>query len=149
MMCMVTKPAQKGQKNYFVFRFLWECFNGLIPDGKIIDHINNDRNANRISVQSTKLITQQQNCDKSAKNRDYAFVKYNPNNKNYVKAVNCNTNKVTYYKSMYAVQQRLGINAGIVKMVCEKINTRNAKPVSQKMMDIHINLSALKKRSCQ
>ena len=39
-----------------------------------------------------------------------------------MKAVNCDTKEVTYYNSMYAVQQHLGINAGIVKMICEKIN---------------------------
>ena len=29
---------------------------------------------------------------------------------------------MAYFKSMHAVQQHLGINAGIVKMVCEGIN---------------------------
>ena len=39
-----------------------------------------------------------------------------------VKATNINTNEVSYYNSMYAIQQHLGINAGIVKMVCEGLN---------------------------
>ena len=39
-----------------------------------------------------------------------------------MKATNSDTNEVSYYNSLYAVQQHLSINAGIVKMVCEGIN---------------------------
>ena len=61
---------------------------------------------------------QQENC----KRRDYTFVSKNHQNKKCVKAIDCDTKEVSYYNSMYAIQQHLGINAGIVKMVCEKIN---------------------------
>ena len=56
------------------------------------------------------------------KNRDYTFVAKNHQNKKSVKAINIYTNEVSYYDSLYAVQQHLGINAGIVKMVSEKQN---------------------------
>ena len=39
-----------------------------------------------------------------------------------MKATNTNTNEVSYYNSLYAVQQHLQINAGIVNMICDKIN---------------------------
>ena len=39
-----------------------------------------------------------------------------------MKATNIDTNEVSYYNSLYAVNQHLSVNAGIVKMVCEKIN---------------------------
>ena len=48
LFCMVRKHGQKGQKAYCVHRFTWECFNGLISDGKVIDHINNIRDDNRL-----------------------------------------------------------------------------------------------------
>ena len=67
-------------------------------------------------------MTQQENCKKSVEGRDYKFAAKNHQNKKCVKATNCNTKEVTYFNSMYAVQQHLGINAGIVKMICEKIN---------------------------
>ena len=86
----------------------------------MIDHINNDKKDNRLC--NLQLITQQQNCKKSAKDRDYTFVAKNHENKKCVKAITKNTNEVSYYNSMYAIQQYLGINAGIVKMVCEGIN---------------------------
>ena len=36
------------QKRYQVHRFVWECYNGIIPDGKVINHINNDKEDNRL-----------------------------------------------------------------------------------------------------
>ena len=119
MRCNVRKYGGK-QKIYYVHRFVWECFNGNIPEGKVIDHINNNKEDNRLC--NLQLVTQQQNCKKSAKDRDYTFVAKNHENKKCVKAINKNTNEVSYYNSMYGVQQHLGINAGIVKMVCEGIN---------------------------
>ena len=69
-----------------------------------------------------QLLTQKENCKKSAKNRDYKFITEIKNNKKCVKATNIETNEVSYFNSMYAVYQHLGINFGIVKMVCEGLN---------------------------
>ena len=63
--CVVRQKGQKNQKAYCVHRFIWECFNDLIPDGKVIDHINNDKTDNRLC--NLQLMTQQENCKKSAK----------------------------------------------------------------------------------
>ena len=62
------------------------------------------------------------NIEKSAGRRDYTFVAKNHQNKKCVKATNIDTNEILYYNSMYATFQHLGINAGIVKMVCEGLN---------------------------
>ena len=120
MMFGVRKHAQSGFKSYQVHRFIWECFNGIIPDDKVIDHINNDKEDNRLY--NLRLVTHQQNCKKSAKDRDYTFAANNCKNRRCVKATNKNTNEVTYFYSLYAVNQHIGINAGIVKMVCEGLN---------------------------
>ena len=87
---------------------------------KVIDHINNIRDDNRLC--NLQLMSHQENCKKSAKRRDYTFVAKNHQNKKCVKATNIDTNEVSYYNSMYAIFQHLGINAGIVKMVCEGLN---------------------------
>ena len=118
--CCVRKHAQKDQKTYSVHRFIWECYNGIIHDGKVIDHINNIKDDNRLC--NLQLITQQENCKKSAKNRDYSFSAKNHENKKYVKAINIETNEVSYYNSLYATQQHLGVNCGIVSMCCRGIN---------------------------
>ena len=120
LLCMVRKHGQNGQKACYVHRFAYECFNGIIPDGKVIDHVNNIKDDNRLC--NLQLMTQQENCIKSAERRDYTFAAKNHQNKKCVKAINIDTNEVSYYNSLYAIQQHLGINAGIVKMVCEGIN---------------------------
>ena len=120
LMVGVRKHGQSGQKTYQVHRFIWECFNGIIPDGKVIDHINNNKEDNKLC--NLQIVTHKQNCKKSAKERDYTFAAKNHENRKCVKATNKDTTEVSYYKSMYAVQQHLGINVGIVKMVCESLN---------------------------
>lgn len=67
-------------------------------------------------------MTHQENCLKSAKNRDYTFVKNNYKSKNQIKAKNLSTQEVFYFNSMYSVQKELGINHDIVKMVCEGLD---------------------------
>ena len=52
MTCCVRKYAQKGHKLYLVHKFVWECFNGDIPEGKVIDHINNIKDDNRFCYTS-------------------------------------------------------------------------------------------------
>ena len=71
MMCTVRKYAQNGRKTCYVHRFVWECFNGVVPEGKVIDDINDNKEDNRLC--NLQLMTQQQNNKKSAKNRDYTF----------------------------------------------------------------------------
>ena len=134
LMVGVRKHAQPSYKTYHVHRFIYECFNGVIPEGKVIDHINNIKDDNRLC--NLQLVTPQQNCKKSAKDRDYTFVANNRKNRRCVKVINQNTNEVSYYNSMYSIQQHLGINAGIVKMVSEGLNN-NKSGVSKKDGHMH------------
>lgn len=53
--------------NLYVHRLIWELFNGAIPDGMQIDHINGDRADNRI--ENLRLVTQQSNL-RNARMRD-------------------------------------------------------------------------------
>lgn len=55
----VKKYGSTNRKTYLVHRFVWECFHGMIPDGKVIDHINNNKEDNRLS--NLQLMTQQEN----------------------------------------------------------------------------------------
>lgn len=45
--------------NYLSHRFVWECFNGLIPDGKCIHHIDHDKQNN--SLDNLQLVTDDEN----------------------------------------------------------------------------------------
>ena len=117
MLCSVRKHGQSGQKRYYVHRFVWECFNGVIPEGKVIDHINDVRHDNRLC--NLQLLTPSENNKKAATNIDYTFIANNHKNRKCVKATNIETGEVTYYYSLYATQQHLGINHGTIKRVCE------------------------------
>ena len=95
-----------------------------------------------------QLVTHQENFKKSAKNRDYTFAKYNHNKKRCIKAINQITKEVSYYKSMYSTQKHLGINAGIIKMVCEGLNNCKSgisKKDGQRYIFQYINADELPK----
>ena len=120
MRCGVRKHGQNGFKKYQVHRFVWECFNGLIMDDKVIDHINDIKDDNRLC--SLQLVTQSENTLKSTKNRDFSFVANNRKNKKCVRATNITTKEVLYFNSIYAVQQHLNVDHGTIRRVCEGIN---------------------------
>ena len=88
----VRKHAQPGQKSYKAHRFIWEYFNGIIPEGKVIDHINKNKEDNRLC--NLQIVTHQMNCKKSAKDQDYTFTAENYKNGKCLKATNCSTNEV-------------------------------------------------------
>ena len=138
MLCDVRKYGQSGRKTYLVHRFVWECHNGIIPDDKVIDNINNVRDDNRLC--NLQLMTQQEICQKSAQVRDYKFAAKNHQNKKCVEATNCSTNDAIYFNSMFAVQQHLSINAGIVKMVAENINNYKSGISKKKWTKIKIRV---------
>lgn len=108
---------QKGCQSH---RFIWECFNGLIDNGLVIDHINDIKTDNRIC--NLQILTVSQNNRKSFKNRDYSFAAKNHTNIRCVKAINIESGDEKYFKSLYAAKQNLSINAGQIKMICEGKN---------------------------
>ena len=114
----VSSSRNKKQKTVKVHRFVYECHNGIIPEGLVIDHINDKKDDNRLC--NLQLMSQQQNCKKSAKNFDSSFFAIRRNGKR-VKAINLKTNKVSYYKSLYSAQQYLGIDRSAISMCCRGI----------------------------
>ena len=105
-------------KNYLAHRFIYECFYGLIEKNRFINHINFIRTDNRLK--NLEVVTISENNKKSAINRDYSFVKDNHKNRKKVKGINLLTNEEVIYNSLYSVNKLLAINAGHVKMICEK-----------------------------
>ena len=115
--CRVREHGQSGFKTYYVHRFKYECHNGIIPDDKEIDHINEDKEDNRLC--NLQLVTHQQNCKKAAENRDHSSVVNSHKNRKCVKAVDKDTKKTSYFFSIYAAQQHLSIDHTTIKKVCE------------------------------
>ena len=53
------------QKNYLVHRLIWERYNGIIPPGMEIDHINDIRDDNPLCHLQlvTKIVSQDRHHD--------------------------------------------------------------------------------------
>lgn len=122
--CNVRKYGQKSYKMYYVHRFVWECFSSVIPGDKVIDHINNTRDDNRLC--NLQLVTQSENSKKSVKDIDYSYLKNTQRNAKYVKATNCKTNDIIYFNSMYCCVQYLNISNATIKRVCDGVEYRKS-----------------------
>ena len=48
----ITVYVNGKVKSYRSHRFIWECFNGLITDGLVIDHINRNRLNTKLALPS-------------------------------------------------------------------------------------------------
>ena len=99
-----------------IHRFVWECYNGIIPEGLVIDHINDKKDDNRLC--NLQLLTQKQNCIKAAKNRDYSNRSVFQAKR--VKAINLETDEFCFYKSQYAAGKDLGIQPTSIMMICKE-----------------------------
>ena len=107
-----------GTNNY-VHRIIWQHVNGVIPNGMVIDHKDNDKHNN--SIDNLQLVSSQENNLKSAKNRDYTFTKNNYSNRHYVHAIE-ETGEIKYFKSLYSAGKYYDVNAGIIKLISENDN---------------------------
>lgn len=55
----------RDRKQYSTHRVIWEMFNGPIPNGMEIDHINHIRDDNRI--ENLRMVTKQSNMENKSK----------------------------------------------------------------------------------
>ena len=60
-------------KQFLVHRVIWEMFNGAIPEGYLIDHINQNKTDNRI--ENLRLATKSQNAMNSIKRKGKSVFK--------------------------------------------------------------------------
>ena len=111
----VRKPGGKNKKTYSVHRFIWECSNGVIPNGLVIDHINDVKDDNRLI--NLHLLTKSENSKKAAKNRDYTDNVKNFHDTKCVKSIDIETGEETYFNSMYITSKNLGINIGMISKI--------------------------------
>ena len=63
-------------------------------------------------------MTYHQNNKKAVKNRDYSFVANNRRNRKRVKAINIETNEISYYDSFYDAEKHIGVNNGSIRFCC-------------------------------
>ena len=67
------KQITVGRKSFRLHRVLWEAFNGPIPDGLQIDHINRNKLCNNLS--NLRICTPSENC-RNRKQSDFPNLKH-------------------------------------------------------------------------
>lgn len=108
IMLRLNKKTHKVRLN----RFVYECFKGLIPNGYVIDHIDND--SGNDSISNLQMVTQQNNIIKKFE-RGYKI----QNKKKGVEAENVDTNIKEVFKSIYRAGKTINICSPSVRRCCE------------------------------
>ena len=116
MQIMVRRYGESKQKNFCVHKFVYECWRGLVPDGKEIDHIDDNKENNKLA--NLHLLTRSENIKKSMKNRT-TFNNYK--NRKTIKSTNMKTKEVLYFYSLYSASQHLNICSISIQRVCDGI----------------------------
>lgn len=111
LVCWVRAKNTRKGKTVLLHRFVWECYNGIIPDCLVIDHINDDKIDNRLS--NLQLLTTKENNIKAGKNR---FARSQPRP---VVAINLTTSERHYFPSMNSAGRELGFVPKLVQLVRE------------------------------
>ena len=113
-----TIYLEKNKNKYYLsHRFVFECFYGLIEKNKQINHINSVRVDNRIK--NLEVVTPSENNKKSTVNKNYTFLKDIRKKPKSVLATNLKTKKEIKFESFYSAGKMLGINSGLIKMICD------------------------------
>jgi len=101
-----------GGKNYLCHRMIFECYRGLIEDGRVIDHID----ANRLNncLENLQAISQSEN---SKRGRTGKGLKH-PRS---VQSFDTVTHEKRVFKSMYAAGKHFDICLPSVRYVAEGI----------------------------
>ena len=100
-----------------IHRLVWETYNGEIPIGKEIDHIDSDKKNNKLD--NLQLLNHSSNCKKAVKSKH--DLKARLKNRKCLKSINKSTKEVQYYFSLASAAKHLDINPSGVWKVCENI----------------------------
>lgn len=107
----VVSLREKGvKKQCRVHRIMWIAAHGIIPDGYVIDHINNDKLDNRLC--NLQLLTPEENSTKAAKDGLYLTGEDHPKTKLTDEQKN---DIITLYETEYYSVRRLAAMYGVSK----------------------------------
>ena len=105
---------------YYIHRFVFECYHGIIPKFVQVDHWNDVRDDNRLC--NLKLLTPKENVQKSSHKKNKKII-----------AVNIQTKEEVNYISLTIAAKELEINPSQICMICKnkrkyaKSKTNNQK----------------------
>ena len=104
--------------HYSYHRFIYESHHGLIPDGYVVDHTDDNKLNN--NIENLQIITQSQNLKKN-------YIKKSRVARP-VRAICLNTGLINDFRSQKFAGKVLDVNMSSIKRVCENIqNTATSK----------------------
>lgn len=98
-------------KNILVHRLIWEAFNGPIPDGMQINHINEDKTDNRL--ENLELVTPKENLNFGNRSRKAVLAKSKP-----ICQYTLSGDFIKEWESAKMVQKEKGYWHGPISAVC-------------------------------
>ena len=125
-----TYSMNKHHNTQLVHRLIWSCFNGVIPEGMEIDHIDNNRLNNKL--ENLQCITLKANRAR----RNIDMTKITGGNahasKKIIKSMEYDEDSDTpfrslYFKSKNQASKHYGISPSLVYQICEKKNVKFAR----------------------
>ena len=107
----VTIRYERNPNPYLYHRFIYECHHGIIPDGYVVDHIDNNKLNN--DIYNLQIITPSQNIRKN----------YQPRSKvaRPIRAFCIETFFIHDFKSRSFAAKILNVNKNSIKYVCDGI----------------------------
>jgi predicted transcriptional regulator len=109
-----VKNKKDERKTITMHKLVWTCFNGEIPSGFEIDHINDNGTDNRLI--NLQLLSRKENNKKAQKNRDMKKItgKDAYNSRKDIMLINLGTNEKLVFRSKYQCAQYLNVSPALV-----------------------------------
>lgn len=104
--CRVVLCKQSVQKRYFVHRLVWIAFNGQIPEGYEINHLNEVKSNNRL--ENLNLITHKENINYGTGIERRAKKQINGKKSKAVLQFDLNDNFIKEYPSIRQAERETG-----------------------------------------
>ena len=103
-------------KRYYVHRFVWEAFNGSIPEGLQVNHINEIKSDNRL--ENLNLMTPKENMNWGTRNERSAKKQINGKKSKPVLQFALEGILIKEYPSINQIERELGFDQGDIVNCC-------------------------------
>lgn len=107
-------------KRLKVHRLVWMAFNGEIPEGFVINHI--DENPANNALNNLSLMTQQENANWGTRNARISLTKTNGKRSKPVLQIDMNGDLVARYPSLREVERINGFDNSFVSLCCRGVH---------------------------